>query len=50
MKKAKRPPSKTSKDTSWGSFSSRHGPNRDDDTDDNCVVLDCSKQMKFFLP
>jgi hypothetical protein len=49
MKRAKKPPSGISKGTSWGSFSSRHGPNNDDGINDNCVILECSKQVKVFL-
>jgi hypothetical protein len=50
MKRAKRPPSKTSKGSSWGSFSSRHAPNNDDRTNDDCVIIEYSKQVKVFLP
>jgi hypothetical protein len=50
MKRAKRPPSKTSKGSSWGSFSSRHGPSNDDRNNDDCVNIEYSKQVKVFLP
>jgi hypothetical protein len=50
MTRAKRPPFGTNKGTSWGSFSSRHGPSYDDGTNDDCVIIDCFKQMKVFLP
>jgi hypothetical protein len=49
MKKARRPPSITSKGISWGSFSSRHGPNNDDRTNDDCVIIEYSKQVRVFL-
>jgi hypothetical protein len=49
MRRAKRPPSETNKGTSWGSFSSRHGPSCDDGTNDDCVII-CFKHMKVFLP
>jgi hypothetical protein len=44
------PPSEISKGTSWGSFSSRHGPNSDDGINDDCVIFYYSKQLKVFLP
>jgi hypothetical protein len=49
MKKARRPPSITSKGISWGSFSSRHGPNNDDRINDDCVIIEYSKQVRVFL-
>jgi len=50
MKRAKKPPSETSKRTNLGFFSSRHGPNSDDGINDNCVIIDCFKQVRVFLP
>jgi len=50
MRRAKCPPFGISKEINWGSFSSRHGPNNNDGIDDNYVILNCSKQVRVFLP
>jgi hypothetical protein len=33
-----------------GFYSSKHGHNSDDGTDDDCVILDYSKQVRIFSP